>query len=126
MSRNPGGHQRDYGGGDIRRANVDGTNQQTLIQGLPTPTGIALDLAAGQFYWADFNNDAPGVGDIRRANLDGSHPQTLISGLFGPAQIVIVPEPVGLLFLGMAGCTRLCVRKRRGISGAGIHDSQTN
>ena len=54
----------DYQGGDIRRANDDGTNPQTLVTGLNHPIGIALDLAGGKMYWADqFAND------IRRANL---------------------------------------------------------
>ena len=106
----------DYGSasnsGDIRRANLDGTDPEILIHGLPFPTGITLELSAGQFYWADFNNDVSGVGDIRRANLDGSNPQILISRLFGPAQIVIVPEPSGLFFLGIAGAGFLCLRRR--------------
>jgi hypothetical protein len=37
-----------YWGGiaDIRRANLDGTGQQTVVRGLPAPVGIALDLGA--------------------------------------------------------------------------------
>jgi sugar lactone lactonase YvrE len=69
----------DYAGGDIRRANLDGTEQTTLAQRLNAPIGVALDLAGGQMYWADING-----GDIRRANLDGSDVTTLISGLKSP------------------------------------------
>ncbi len=36
----------DFGSGDIRRANLDGTGQQTLLTGLPGPTAISLDLTA--------------------------------------------------------------------------------
>jgi hypothetical protein len=36
----------DFGSGDIRRANLDGTGQQSLITGLNGPGAIALDLGA--------------------------------------------------------------------------------
>src|SRR5215831_17607479 len=62
--------------GDIRRANLDGSGQVTLVSGLVGPIGPTLDLAGGQMYWAD-----TGAGTIRRANLDGSGQTTLVSGL---------------------------------------------
>jgi hypothetical protein len=51
--------------GDIRRANLDGTDQITLLKGLPGPTIVALDIAGGKMYWAD-----EVAGEILRANLD--------------------------------------------------------
>jgi DNA-binding beta-propeller fold protein YncE len=48
----------------IQRANLDGSNVQTLIVGYQ-PTGIALDLYSGKMYFAD-------VYDVYRANLNGS------------------------------------------------------
>jgi Domain of unknown function (DUF5050)/Low-density lipoprotein receptor repeat class B len=66
----------DAGGGDIQRANLDGSGQVTLVSGLFRPIGPTLDLAGGQMYWAD-----TGAGDIQRANLDGSGQTTLVSGL---------------------------------------------
>jgi len=74
----------DAAGGDIRRANADGSGSQTLVSGLNVPTGIALDLSGGKMYWAD-----DGGGDIREANLDGSGSQTLVSSLPGPAGIAL-------------------------------------
>jgi sugar lactone lactonase YvrE len=62
-------------GGEIRRANLDGSGQVTLISGL-NAFGPTLDLAGGQMYWAE--EDA---GEIKRANLDGSGQTTLVSGL---------------------------------------------
>jgi hypothetical protein len=79
----------DYGSGDIRRANLDGSGQTTLVTGLNVPSQVALDLAAGQMYWGNI-----GGGDIRRANLDGSGQTTLISGL---------PQPAGLALDLVAG-----------------------
>jgi sugar lactone lactonase YvrE len=70
--------------GAIRRANLDGSGQTTLVSGLPAPRGVALDLARGQMYWAD----AAG-GDIQRANLDGSGQTTLLKGLTRPVQVAL-------------------------------------
>ena len=61
----------------IQRANLDGTNIETLIptgSGLLTPGGIALDVAGGKMYWTDYIR-----GSIQRANLDGTNIETLIS-----------------------------------------------
>jgi hypothetical protein len=70
----------DASGGEIRRANLDGSGQTILVKGLTNPNGPALDLADGQMYWGI------GIfgGDIRRANLDGSGQTTLISGVSHP------------------------------------------
>src|SRR5438105_1552401 len=61
-------------GGDIRRAELDGTGQRTLVSGLGGPGGLAVDLAAGKMYWTDGDSD-----DIRRAGLDGAGQQVLVS-----------------------------------------------
>ena len=63
----------DYGSGDIRRASLDGSGQETLKTRLSSPCDMRLDLAGGQIYWIDV-----GGGDIRRANLDGSGELTLL------------------------------------------------
>jgi DNA-binding beta-propeller fold protein YncE len=68
----------DFGGGDIRRANLDGSGMTTLVSGLVNPRGPTLDLVGGKMYWGD-----NGSGDIRRANLDGSGQTILIRGLPG-------------------------------------------
>jgi len=59
----------------VQRANLDGTNLESLVVGLPGPTsGIALDPAAGQMYWGYFDPTINTIqaGSIRRCNLDGS------------------------------------------------------
>jgi hypothetical protein len=60
------------GPGVLRRANLDGSEQTTLVTGLSGARGVALDLAGGQMYWAEAS------GRIRRANLDGSGLTTLL------------------------------------------------
>lgn len=92
----------DYTGGDIRRANLDGSGQTTLVRGLSSPVDVALDLSAGKIYWTD-----QGSGDIRRANLDGTGQEILITGLANPAGFALdlsapVPEPATVLLLGVS------------------------
>ena len=55
----------DLYGGDIRRANLDGTGQETLITGLPGPGFIALDLTAIPEP-PDYN----GNGSVEQGDLD--------------------------------------------------------
>jgi hypothetical protein len=43
----------DDGGHRIRRSNADGSAVQTLVSGLGSPTGIAIDIAGGKVYWSD-------------------------------------------------------------------------
>ena len=63
------------GGDRIRRANLDGSNIETLItieDSIFGPHGLALDVDGGKMYWTDRRRR------IRRANLDGSNIETLI------------------------------------------------
>ncbi len=51
---------------------------ETLVKGLNTPIGMALDLKAGKLYWTEGGNGAVG-----RANLDGTGKETLVPGKAG-------------------------------------------
>lgn len=53
--------------GDIMRANLDGTNVETVLTGVDKPARIALDVTGGKIYWTDFVVDV-----VRRSNLNGS------------------------------------------------------
>lgn len=64
--------------GRIQRANLDGTNVETLVSGLTgngLRGGVALDVAAGKMYWGD-----AAARKIQRANLDGTGVQDLVTG----------------------------------------------
>ena len=56
--------------GKIRRANLDGSQAETIITGLENPEGLDIDEGAGKIYWAEW-------GRIGRANLDGSQVETI-------------------------------------------------
>ena len=74
----------------ILRANIDGSNIETLVTGpasIQLIEEIALDLAAGKMYWTDVND----TGAIRRANLDGSNIETLVTEMGKPWGIALDP-----------------------------------
>jgi hypothetical protein len=58
------------------RANLDGTNVQTLVAagGTFTPKQMKLDLGAGKMYWSDREGMR-----VMRANLDGSQIEALVT-----------------------------------------------
>jgi hypothetical protein len=66
----------DQTAGRIQRANLDGSNIETLLSGFANGAlkGIEIDTAAGKFYWTDSV-----AQKIQRANLDGSGVQDLVT-----------------------------------------------
>ena len=77
------GFQINHGGlsGQIRQANLDGSNPQTLVSGLIHPAGVALDTVHGKVYWTELDLNADGNGSIQRANLNGSDVETILTGI---------------------------------------------
>ena len=70
--------------GEIRSANLDGSNVEVLLTGLDDPYGIALDPGTGKMYWTE-----RGAQRIRRADLDGTNIQDLVTGLDDPTGIAL-------------------------------------
>ena len=73
--------------GKIQRANLDGTNIEDLVTGLPWPLRIALDVSEGKMYWTNSHTDK-----IQRANLDGTNIEDLVTradGLRVPGGIAL-------------------------------------
>lgn len=62
----------------ISRASVDGANAKTIVTGVDSPFGIALDMQAEKMYWTD-----QAARKIQRANLDGSAVEDVITNLGG-------------------------------------------
>jgi hypothetical protein len=60
--------------GRIWRANLDGTQVETIITQGTYPQSIALDVDRGYLYWSDH-----GAGALYRAKLNGSDVRTIIS-----------------------------------------------
>ena len=64
----------------VKRANLDGSNTETLVTNLPWPTEITLDVKRGKMYWLDTGIPDSVGGSINRANLDGSNWEVVIKG----------------------------------------------
>jgi DNA-binding beta-propeller fold protein YncE len=72
--------------GSVRRANLDGSSPETVVDNQANPLGVAID--AGKIYWTNL-----GSGAIRAANVaDVSNTTTnLFSGENGPGGVAVDP-----------------------------------
>ena len=76
----------------IRRADLDGSDEEQLLQLTNARTGLALDLVAAKMYWTE---DA---ASIRRANLDGSQVEEVISGGFSSLSSIALDQNGGKIY----------------------------
>jgi hypothetical protein len=74
--------------GGIGRANLDGSNVETIVSALGQPLGVAVDTAGNGVYWSDAMS-AAGGGAIQAANLDGQQQRTLLAGLDTPFGVAL-------------------------------------
>jgi surface protein len=75
--------------GTINRADIDGTNIQTIVSGLDLPRGIALDETTNTLFWAEGGAENPG---IKRVNLDENPlvvTDIVTSGVVSPYHIAL-------------------------------------
>jgi sugar lactone lactonase YvrE len=97
----------DREGMRVMRANVDGSNIETLIdtsEGDVRPgkeirkwcVGIVLDVKAGKFYWTQKGSDNAGDGRIFRANLEIPKGQTPADRKDIELLYENLPEPIDL------------------------------
>ena len=71
---------------NVRRADLDGSNDEVLVAGQTSPLGIAVDPTGGKIYWTD-----NGTNNIQSADLNGANVVDLgIAGLVGPIGIAVV------------------------------------
>ncbi len=68
---------------NLQRANLDGSEAETLASSWEIPGGIALDLGGVKMYSTEYIPQGPGhwyeEGRVRRTNLNGTGSQTLVS-----------------------------------------------
>jgi len=97
----------DREGMRVMRANLDGSNIETLVdtsQGDPRPgavaskwcVGIAVDADAGKLYWTQKGDDNAGEGSILGANLDIPKGQTPSNRKDIELLYDKLPEPIDL------------------------------
>ena len=104
------GGWNDNDAGRIGRMNLDGSDPQTLFDGMrfqDFPLDLALDVPAGKMYWNDWANRR-----IQRANLDGTALETLASDVDASA-LALYPVPEPGTAAGVAGLALLTLARRR-------------
>ncbi|KAA6474546.1 3-hydroxyacyl-CoA dehydrogenase [Agrobacterium sp. ICMP 7243] len=108
--------QIDYGNGKlywcdregmrVMRANIDGSDIETLVQNGDSPqdsadierwcVGIALDLPLGQIYWTQKGPPDAGLGRIFRAGINIPKDETATSRSDIEVLLDRLPEPIDL------------------------------
>jgi hypothetical protein len=82
--------------GQIKRMDLDGTHQKTIVRGMSQARAIGLDVLHGYVYWIDANTISDYIG---RARLDGSDFRVLIDnspGVVGSSGLIdLLVDPVG-------------------------------
>ena len=64
----------------INRANLDGTDAESVQDSLFSTQGVSLDLVEGKLYWVSNTTSFPSIiTAIQRSNLDGSEPEVLMA-----------------------------------------------
>ena len=80
----------EVGGGQLRRANLNGSDVQDLVIGLGYPRGIALDAAASRIYWTDWGRYTDSGAEptrIRSARIGGAGVEDLVTSPSGSSEI---------------------------------------
>lgn len=70
---------------ELKMADLDGTNSQTVSTNDTRIYGIDIDFDVNKLYWSGRDS-----GEIYRADLDGSNEETLQTGLSSPRGVIIV------------------------------------
>ena len=88
------------GRGNIKRANLDGSNVQRLATLNSVPRSIAIDTMRSKLYWTNSS------GHIQRANLNGKQIRKLIKNLDSPENIIVDVARGKLYWTESAGVIR--------------------
>ena len=68
-------------GSAINRCKVDGSDTMTVLGGLSSVRGIAVDLIEGKMYWSD--NEG-----IHRAEVNGAQAELIYPGVWADVLII--------------------------------------
>ena len=71
----------------IERADLDGSNRNTVIAHVTSPTGLTLDYSLGLIFWVDIKNQV-----IECAYLDGTNRRIVASGLPKPFALTLYKD----------------------------------
>lgn len=96
----------DREGMRVQRANLDGSNVETLVEiatgdaarenAANWAVGVAVDVERGHLYWTQKGGDNEGVGSIRRAGIEIPAGQTAANRKDVEVLFAGLPEPIDL------------------------------
>ncbi len=75
-------------GGVIKRADVNGFEQETVLSTVGGIVAIALDLASRKLYWTNWSTN-----ELRRANLEGSNSE-LVTSIGASSVVGLAVDPI--------------------------------
>ncbi len=107
--------------GEILRANLDGSDVETVVTGSNKPAQIALDIHGGKVYWTDYVVDV-----VRRSNLDGTDIENLywVGANLNPGAITL-DLFAGMIYWGQSHATNQHHIKRMELNGDNPEDVLT-
>ncbi|MGA8927249.1 MAG: hypothetical protein WB462_13600 [Solirubrobacterales bacterium] len=89
--------------GTIRRANLNGSNPETLVTGQFGPSGVAIDPALNKIYWTNQDPGGPN-GAVWSANLNGSNPLAIVPGQANPIGVAIDAAAGKIYWANLGSC----------------------
>lgn len=102
------------GGGEIHRADIDGSNPQTIVTGIDQPLGVALDADGGRLYWCAWGDQL-----IQSARLDGSDLVTIVDTGSGRPWGIALDLASGKLYWSETGTGKI---RRANLDGTEAED----
>ncbi len=78
----PGNHLYFAAGDAIKRINLDGSGEATIIGGLPGVSGLAINPLRNELYWSD------GAARLMRADLNGGNQQLIKTDVYASDLVV--------------------------------------
>ena len=103
-------------GTSIQRADLNGSNLETVVTPTRTPYGLALDLTAGKIYWTFDSFEPP---RLQRANLDGSEVETIPVEGGAPVKVAL-DVPAGKMYWTVRHVVPMV--RRANLDGSNIED----
>ena len=90
----------DFNTGSLYRADLDGSNPETVTMGFNDPTGVAVDPVNNHAFAMGYNN-----GSVSRVGFDGTGLAGIITGTGGQPVGIAVDPAAGKIYFSIRGAS---------------------